>query len=366
MCSYRGAAIHRLDKLTSGLVMLCRTSELASRFMSEVQRVVVHKEYVARVLGEFPADEVNVDQPIAVIDKAQGRHAVHPSGKAAQTIFQRLSYNGHTSAVLCRPITGRTHQIRVHLQWLGFPIANDSSYGGGSFVSNTFSNMYGMQDEMRVPLPPRHTPPADDAASAASASSDAPAIASPRSAAVATADAIEIPSAATTGVSLQALNIAAYQARLDFSACVHLAPARVAAMEASASTSTSTESLISDPTVASGSVDSGDKDGHTSMDAMAKGMHFPTVLPPIPLLRDMGTSYDPGCGTCQSGSYWNDFTRYPGLIWLHARRYACPELKFDFAVPDPKWAAADYDSVAALAQPVLKAHLAQIDAVDDD
>lgn len=57
---------------------------------------------------------------------------VHDDGKASLTKFERLSYNGKTSVVRCKPMTGRTHQIRVHLRYLGYPISNDPLYGNGT------------------------------------------------------------------------------------------------------------------------------------------------------------------------------------------------------------------------------------------
>lgn len=57
---------------------------------------------------------------------------VHEDGKPSATKFERLSYNGKTSVVRCKPLTGRTHQIRVHLRYLGYPISNDPLYGNGT------------------------------------------------------------------------------------------------------------------------------------------------------------------------------------------------------------------------------------------
>lgn len=89
----------------------------------------LEKEYVCRVEGEFPEDELVCEEPILVVSFKVGVCRVDPKGKPSRTVFQRLSYNGHSSVVRCRPVTGRTHQIRVHLQFLGYPILNDPVYG---------------------------------------------------------------------------------------------------------------------------------------------------------------------------------------------------------------------------------------------
>lgn len=96
----------------------------------------LEKEYVCRVEGEFPQGELVCEQPILVVSFKIGLCRVDPKGKECRTVFQRLSFNGKTSVVRCLPLTGRTHQIRVHLQYLGFPILNDPIYGSSAWGPN--------------------------------------------------------------------------------------------------------------------------------------------------------------------------------------------------------------------------------------
>lgn len=77
-----------------------------------------------------------MDQPIETISHKIGICIVSPKGKASKTLFERLNYNNKSSTVLCKPETGRMHQIRVHLQYLGYPITNDSFYNSPSFGPN--------------------------------------------------------------------------------------------------------------------------------------------------------------------------------------------------------------------------------------
>lgn len=88
----------------------------------------VKKEYIARVKGEFPLGEIIVEKPLMTVAPKVALNRVKEGGKEAKTAFKRISYDGNTSVVRCRPFTGRTHQIRVHLQYLGHPIANDPIY----------------------------------------------------------------------------------------------------------------------------------------------------------------------------------------------------------------------------------------------
>ncbi|OKL57603.1 hypothetical protein UA08_06989 [Talaromyces atroroseus] len=150
---------NRLDRLTSGVMFLGKTAEAADKFSAQLRERGVQKEYVARVSGRFPDGVVLCDQPIMSVSPKLGLNRVRATGKECRTKFRRLAYypprktvesettatgDGHTdrpatppsslqedegySIVHCLPLTGRTHQIRVHLQFLGYPISNDPIY----------------------------------------------------------------------------------------------------------------------------------------------------------------------------------------------------------------------------------------------
>ncbi|XP_017075672.2 LOW QUALITY PROTEIN: RNA pseudouridylate synthase domain-containing protein 2 [Drosophila eugracilis] len=120
--------IHRLDRLTSGLLLFGRTSERARELELQIRTRQVHKEYVCRVEGRFPDGIVECHEKIDVVSYKIGVCKVSPKGKDCKTTFQRIGEVGDDSIVLCKPLTGRMHQIRVHLQFLGYPISNDPLY----------------------------------------------------------------------------------------------------------------------------------------------------------------------------------------------------------------------------------------------
>ena len=120
--------IHRIDRLTSGILMFAKTVSKAQEMEACVKGRLVQKEYLCRVTGEFPKEPVMCSEPITVVSHKVGVCQAKPDGKEAETNFSLMNFNGHSSLVKCVPRTGRMHQIRVHLQYLGFPILNDPIY----------------------------------------------------------------------------------------------------------------------------------------------------------------------------------------------------------------------------------------------
>ncbi|KAF9019828.1 hypothetical protein BGZ52_003071, partial [Haplosporangium bisporale] len=117
-------------KLTSGLMIIALSVSKAREFEQMMQKCEIKKEYVCKVVGRFPSGITECHEPIHVASFKLTLNTVHPDGKACSTIFELAQYDPvtDTSIVYARPVTGRTHQIRVHLQWLGYPITNDPLY----------------------------------------------------------------------------------------------------------------------------------------------------------------------------------------------------------------------------------------------
>jgi len=122
--------IFRLDRLTSGVVVFAKNLQIAKKLDQQIKERTTIKTYVCRVVGKFPDSQILVDQPIDSLSRKIGLYWVQQTGKPSTTTFERLSYNekNNSSVVVCKPKTGRTHQIRIHLQYLGYPILNDPLY----------------------------------------------------------------------------------------------------------------------------------------------------------------------------------------------------------------------------------------------
>jgi len=130
---YRAGIVHRLDKETWGLILVAKTDSVFTALQHQFKERKVKKIYWALVRGEPPAE----GQIVAPIGRLPGRRlkwGVVPRGRKAITDYRlkrRLLINHQWySLVEVRPITGRTHQIRVHFQYLGHPVFGDPLYGG--------------------------------------------------------------------------------------------------------------------------------------------------------------------------------------------------------------------------------------------
>ncbi|KAJ1973650.1 DRAP deaminase, partial [Dimargaris xerosporica] len=120
--------VNRLDRLTSGIVILAKNLATARQFETQMKGRTIFKTYLCKVKGSFPSGVTRCEEPIKTVAHKLGLNAVHPDGKPCATVFEKLSEADGYSLVQCKPLTGRTHQIRVHLQYLGHPIGNDPLY----------------------------------------------------------------------------------------------------------------------------------------------------------------------------------------------------------------------------------------------
>lgn len=122
--------INRLDKDTTGVVLIAKGREVATIFSDLFSRNEVEKEYLAIVEGEANFDEKVISNHLAPVKGLKNIYgSVKSGGKRAQTLMKRVSSSSGFSLITAYPKTGRTHQVRVHLTELGFPVAGDSAYG---------------------------------------------------------------------------------------------------------------------------------------------------------------------------------------------------------------------------------------------
>ena len=127
----RPGIVHRLDRETSGLLVLARTPDALDRLRDQFRARTVEKRYLALVYGQPDEDEFVVDQPLAPVPGNRDLQRIDRAGRDARTTFRVLERHAATTLLECAPVTGRRHQLRVHLWHAGHPIVGDKLYRPG-------------------------------------------------------------------------------------------------------------------------------------------------------------------------------------------------------------------------------------------
>ncbi|MDM8266917.1 RluA family pseudouridine synthase [Limosilactobacillus pontis] len=126
---FRPGIVHRIDKDTSGLLMVAKNDMAHRSLAAQLKAKTNEREYVALVHGVIKEDRGTIDAPLGRSPKDRKKQAVVADGRHAVTHFKVLKRYQHYTLVSCRLETGRTHQIRVHMKYIGHPLAGDPLYG---------------------------------------------------------------------------------------------------------------------------------------------------------------------------------------------------------------------------------------------
>jgi 23S rRNA pseudouridine1911/1915/1917 synthase len=143
--SERPGLVHRIDKDTSGLLVIAKTEAAMTHLAKQFEAKTTEREYIALVWGNVIADEGTIEGNIArhLKDRMQMAVFADPEiGKPAVTHYKVLERFGYVTLVSCNLETGRTHQIRVHMKHIGHPLFNDARYGGDLILKGTTFTKY--------------------------------------------------------------------------------------------------------------------------------------------------------------------------------------------------------------------------------
>lgn len=125
----RGGIVHRLDKETSGIILVAKTPQIFIELQDQFKNKTVKKKYIALVHGEIEKGDT-INAPIGRLPWNRMRFGILPEGRSAITAFKIVKKYKNYTLIEVYPETGRTHQIRVHMQHIGHPIVSDALYAG--------------------------------------------------------------------------------------------------------------------------------------------------------------------------------------------------------------------------------------------
>lgn len=143
--SERAGLVHRIDKNTSGLLVVAKTAEAMTHLAKQFFDRTINRRYLALVWGDFEEDEGSVEGNIGRDAHNSKNYTVYPRGdfgKHAKTHYKVIERFAYASLVECKLETGRTHQIRVHMKHIGHTLFNDEKYGGDRILKGTIYSKY--------------------------------------------------------------------------------------------------------------------------------------------------------------------------------------------------------------------------------
>jgi 23S rRNA pseudouridine1911/1915/1917 synthase len=155
----RFGLVHRIDKNTTGLLVMAKTQKAMTNLAKQFFDHTVHRRYLALVWGDFEENEGTINNHVGRHQRFRKLFTTYPDGeygKEAITHYKVLERFNYVTLVECRLETGRTHQIRVHMQSIGHPLFNDETYGGDRIVKGTVFTRYKQFVENCFALCPRH------------------------------------------------------------------------------------------------------------------------------------------------------------------------------------------------------------------
>jgi 23S rRNA pseudouridine1911/1915/1917 synthase len=155
----RFGLVHRIDKNTSGLLLIAKTNKAMSHLAKQFYEHTIRRQYLALVWGDVKEDKGTIIAHVGRHQRYRKIFEAYPEGdygKEAITHYEVVERFGYVTLVQCVLETGRTHQIRVHMKYMGHPLFNDDTYGGDKIVKGTVFSKYKQFVENCFAICPRH------------------------------------------------------------------------------------------------------------------------------------------------------------------------------------------------------------------